>query len=133
MSMDTQLVELCQALIRRPSVSGEEKGVAEFLKGTMEQLGYDQVEIDRYGSVLGRIHGKRPGPTVLMDGHIDTVPVEDPGVWKHAPFAAEIEDGRIYGRGASDMKGSVASMVLAVCPEHGAGFCRHGGGVVLGP
>ena len=113
MSMDTQLVELCQALIRRPSVSGEEKGVAEFLKGTMEQLGYDLVEIDRYGSVLGRIHGKRPGPTVLMDGHIDTVPVEDPGVWKHAPFAAEIEDGRIYGRGASDMKGSVASMVLA--------------------
>ena len=57
MSMDTQLVELCQALIRRPSVSGEEKGVAEFLKGTMEQLGYDQVEIDRYGSELGRIHG----------------------------------------------------------------------------
>ena len=113
MSMDTQLVELCQKLIRRPSVSGEERAVAEFLKGTMEKLGYDQVEIDRYGSVLGRVRGKRPGPTVLMDGHIDTVPVDDPSAWSHDPWAAEIEDGKIYGRGASDMKGSVASMVLA--------------------
>ena len=113
MSMDTQLVELCQELIRRPSVSGEERAVAEFLKGTMEKLGYDQVEIDRYGSVLGRVRGKRPGPTVLMDGHIDTVPVEDPSAWNHDPWAAEIEDGKIYGRGASDMKGSVAAMVLA--------------------
>ena len=49
MSMDTQLVELCQALIRRPSVSGEEKGVAEFLKGTMEQLGYDAGVLHRHG------------------------------------------------------------------------------------
>lgn len=113
MSMDMQLVELCRELIRRPSVSGEERAAAEFLRDTMEKLGYDQVEIDRYGSVLGRIHGKRPGPTVLMDGHIDTVPVEDPGAWRHDPFAAQIENGRIYGRGASDMKGSVASMVLA--------------------
>ena len=113
MSMDMQLVELCRELIRRPSVSGEERAAAEFLRDTMEELGYDQVEIARYGSVLGRIHGKRPGPTVLMDGHIDTVPVEDPGAWRHDPFAAQIENGRIYGRGASDMKGSVASMVLA--------------------
>ena len=71
MSMDMQLVELCRELIRRPSVSGEERAAAEFLRDTMEKLGYDQVEIDRYGSVLGRIHGKRPGPTVLMDGHIE--------------------------------------------------------------
>ena len=110
---DEELTGLCRELIRRPSVSGEERAVAEFLRDTMVSLGYPQVEIDRYGSVLGRIPGRRPGKTVLMDGHIDTVPVEDPGLWTHDPFAGEVEGERLYGRGASDMKGGVAAMVLA--------------------
>ena len=110
---DEELIGLCRELIRRPSVSGEERAVAEFLRDTMASLGYPQVEIDRYGSVLGRIPGCRPGKTVLMDGHIDTVPVEDPGLWTHDPFAGEVEGERLYGRGASDMKGGVAAMVLA--------------------
>ena len=79
----------------------------------MASCGFDAVTVDRYGSVLGRITGKRPGRTVLLDGHIDTVPVDDPGRWTHDPFGAEIADGKIYGRGASDMKGSVAAMVTA--------------------
>ena len=108
-----RLVELCQSAVRLPSFSGQEKAVAELLRDTMESLGCDLVEIDRYGSVLGRIKGKRPGKTVLMDGHIDTVGIPDPSLWKHDPFGAEIENGRIYGRGTSDMKGSVTAMLTA--------------------
>ena len=108
-----RLVELCQSAVRLPSFSGQEKAVAELLRDTMESLGFDLVEIDRYGSVLGRIKGKRPGKTVLMDGHIDTVGIPDPSLWKHDPFGGEIDHGRIYGRGTSDMKGSVTAMLTA--------------------
>lgn len=113
MRRDEELIALCRELIRRPSLSGEEKAVSEFLRHTMLGLGYHQAEIDCYGSVLGCIRGSRPGPAVLLDGHIDTVPVGDPGLWTRDPFAGEVEEGRLYGRGASDMKGSVAAMVLA--------------------
>ena len=113
MTRDEQLVELCRALIRIPSLSGHEDGVAKLLEQTMKEYGFDEVVIDKYGSVLGTINGSRPGKTVLMDGHIDTVPISDRSRWTHDPFAAEIEDGKIYGRGASDMKGSVAAMVSA--------------------
>lgn len=113
MDRDAALISICQELIRRPSLSGQEEAVARFLQRTMEEMGFDQVTVDRYGSVLGRIQGKRPGQTVLMDGHMDTVPVDDPGRWTVDPFGGEIIDGKLYGRGASDMKGSVAAMVSA--------------------
>ena len=113
MDRDQQFIQLCRELIRRPSTSGQEEAVAKYLESVMASCGFDAVTVDRYGSVLGRITGKRPGRTVLLDGHIDTVPVDDPGRWTHDPFGAEIADGKIYGRGASDMKGSVAAMVTA--------------------
>lgn len=113
MNRDQQLIEFCREAIRIPSPSGQERGVAELMKSKMEAYGFDEVLIDRYGSVLGRIHGKRPGKTILMDGHIDNVDVIDAPQWKHDPFGAEMEDGRIYGRGTSDMKGSVTAMISA--------------------
>ena len=113
MNKEELLVSLCQEAIRIPSMSGHEKEVAGLLKKTMIDYGFDEVNIDKYGSVLGIIHGSRPGKTVLMDGHIDTVDVIDRDQWSHDPFAAEIDDGRIYGRGTSDMKGSVCAMITA--------------------
>lgn len=113
MNKEELLVSLCQEAIRIPSMSGHEEKVAELMKNTMNRYGFDEVTIDKYGSVLGVIHGKRPGKTVLMDGHIDTVDVIDRNQWSHDPFAAEIDDGKIYGRGASDMKGSVCAMITA--------------------
>ena len=83
------------------------------MKRKMEEYGFDEVIIDRFGSVLGTINGKRPGKTILMDGHIDTVDVIDAPQWEHDPFGGEIEDGKIYGRGASDMKGSDCAMITA--------------------
>ena len=105
--------DLCRELIRQPSNSGHEDKVVAVLERRMREMGFDEVAVDRYGSIVGTIKGKRPGPALLFDGHIDTVPVPDPTVWKHDPYAGEIVDGRIYGRGASDMKGAVAAMVVA--------------------
>ena len=67
--MDTytneQLIAFCQEALRIPSYSGQEKGVAELMKRKMEEYGFDEVIIDRFGSVLGTINGKRPGKTIL--------------------------------------------------------------------
>ena len=113
MTREERLIAFCQEVIRIPSFSGREGDVAKLLKRRMEEYGFDEVLIDRYGSVLGRIRGNRPGKTVLMDGHIDHVDVIDEAAWEHAPFGAEIKDGRIYGRATSDMKGSVTAMISA--------------------
>ena len=104
---------MCQALVRQKSYSGHEDGVVDCVKQAFQELGYDDAIMDGYGSVLGRIRGRRPGKTILLDGHIDTVPVPDESKWKHAPYGGELTDGRIYGRGTSDMKGAVAAMIAA--------------------
>ena len=57
--------------------------------------------------------GKKPGPKILFDGHMDTVPVPDETAWDHDPFGAEIVDGKMYGRGTSDMKGALSAMLAA--------------------
>jgi putative selenium metabolism hydrolase len=104
---------LCQELIRRQSYSGHEGAVVERMKQAFREWGFDDIAVDCYGNILGRIRGNRPGKVLLLDGHIDTVPVPDPSRWEHDPFAAEIADGKIYGRGASDMKGAVSAMMAA--------------------
>ncbi|MBQ3103112.1 MAG: YgeY family selenium metabolism-linked hydrolase [Oscillospiraceae bacterium] len=108
-----ELVEFAAKLIHQKSYSGEEKGVVRELENYMLENGFDMVMGDHYGNVIGKIVGKRPGPKVLFDGHIDTVPVANPAAWTRDPFGAEIEDGKMYGRGTSDMKGSVAAFVTA--------------------
>ncbi len=106
------LISLTQALIRSRSYSGEEGGVVDTLTEFFKQNRFDEVRVDAYGSVIGSIYGRRPGPALLLDGHIDTVRA-DASAWKHDPFGGQIENGRIYGRGASDMKGAVAAMCCA--------------------
>lgn len=108
-----EIIDLCQSVIQSRSYSGEEKEVADKLKAYCEANGFDDVTIDRYGNIIGCIKGNRPGPKVLFDGHIDTVPVGDINDWTHDPFAAKIVDGKIYGRGTSDMKGAVAAFTTA--------------------
>lgn len=108
-----QTVALCSRLIQAQSYSGGEAAVAALLRQEMERLGYDEITTDAYGNVIGCIRGDRPGPRVLLDGHIDTVPVEEPERWSFDPFGGEIRDDRVCGRGASDMKGAVAAMTCA--------------------
>lgn len=108
------VIDLCQSLIKAKSYSGEENNVAMELKAFFEKKGFHEVIIDKYGNIIGHMKGKREGKKILFDGHIDTVPVTDPYVWKHDPFGAEIHDGKIYGRGTSDMKGAIAAMACAI-------------------
>jgi len=111
---EEKLIELCQELIRNPSVSGKEEKVAEAMKKAMlEEFGFDDVQIDKYGNVIGRIKGNKPGKSILFDGHIDTVPVTDESVWNYDPFGGDIIEGKIYGRGTSDMKGQTSAMIAA--------------------
>ena len=78
----------------------------------MEALNF-LVETDHFGDVLGIRRGQRPGPTLLLDAHLDTVPVTDPSTWKHDPFGAELVQDRLWGRGSADTKGSLATMICA--------------------
>lgn len=107
------LHHLCQRLVQAQSYSGQEGEVVQILKEVMTEVGFDEVYIDKYGNIIGKICGNRPGKKILFDGHVDTVPVTDESVWKFPPFAAEIHGGKLYGRGASDMKGAIAAFVSA--------------------
>lgn len=108
-----ETLELCKKLISHKSYSGEEKAVAEELAAYMESKGFDEVFFDEYGNVVGKIAGKRPGKKILFDGHMDTVPVGNPEDWNTDPFSPVVLDGKLYGRGTSDMKGAVAGFVSA--------------------
>lgn len=108
-----ELISICQELIKIKSYSGKEGEVAKKISQILINLGYDDYSIDEYGNIIGVIKGKRPGEKILFDGHIDTVPVGNESEWSVPPFRGDIKENKIYGRGASDMKGAVASMICA--------------------
>lgn len=85
--------------------------MAQVVATRMRELAYDRVTIDAWGNVVGKIAGRRPGPVLLLDAHMDTVPVAEPDRWSHDPFAAEVVGDRLYGRGATDDKGCLAAIV----------------------
>ncbi len=111
MQVKPDLVKFMQDIIRIPSLSSEEGAVVNRIRDEMLRIGYDEVTIDPMGNVIGRIGS---GPRVIaFDGHVDTVDVGDPALWDRDPHSGDIEDGILYGRGTSDMKGGVASSVYA--------------------
>jgi len=107
------LIEFTQRLVRQPSPSGEEGAVTQIVVDEMKALGFDKVWVDANGSAIGVIEGTQPGKTILFDAHTDTVGIAPGSVWTKDPFGGEIIDGYLYGRGAADMKGALAAMVLA--------------------
>jgi putative selenium metabolism hydrolase len=107
------LVAFARSLVRCPSRFGEEEAVVSLILTQMTELGFDRVWRDANGSAIGIIEGRLSGPTILLDGHCDTVGVAPGVTWTHDPFGAEIEDGFIYGRGTADMKGALAAMIYA--------------------
>ena len=110
---EQEVISLCQSMIQAQSYSGHEDQAAKILTEYFKSHGYDEVITDDYGNVIGHIKGKQPGPKVLFDGHMDTVPVTNEAEWPYPPFGAEIHDGKIYGRGTSDMKGALSAMACA--------------------
>ena len=120
-----RLTERLRALVRIPSENppGEESAVAAAVRWQCEELGLDVTEHafePGRPSVVAR-YGSGP-PVVGFCSHIDVVPAGDHSLWAHEPYGAEIEDGRMHGRGSSDAKGPVAAALEAVAALKQAGI-----------
>ena len=117
-------------LIRRRSVTPDDAGCLPLIAERLERVGF-RIERLRYGEVdnLWATHGDT-GPTLAFLGHTDVVPSGPEASWQSPPFEPSIRNGRLYGRGAADMKGSVAAMVVAL-EQFVAAHPRHRGRVGL--
>ena len=112
----TPTLELACDLIRRPSVTPVDEGCQELMMRRLDALGF-QIEAMRIEEVdnFWASHGQQDGPVLCFAGHTDVVPTGPLQAWQHQPFDALIdEQGMLCGRGAADMKGSLASMIIAV-------------------
>ena len=113
--MTTDPVQLTADLIRCPSVTPEEGGALVLLQGMLEAAGFACTRVDRGGvsNLFARWGEKGHASTFGFNGHTDVVPVGDVAAWTVDPFGAEVKDGIMYGRGATDMKSGVAAFAAA--------------------
>jgi len=127
-------IKLIRDLISFPSIPGKEKECAEFCANKLREIGlqvdmwepdieelkrspgFSPVEMNYKGrpNVVGILKGEKGGRSLLFNGHTDVIPPGPLEFWRHHPWKGEIEDGKIYGRGACDMKGGIAAMIKAV-------------------
>jgi len=110
----SRIIRFASELIRLPSVLGNEGAVACRVVDEMRRLGFDLVETDPVGNVQGAVDSGKPGPTLLIDAHMDTVGVLPESAWTLSPFSGAVTSGRLYGRGAADMKGALAAAVYGI-------------------
>ena len=121
-------VQLTQEFVRIPTVLGDEGNGAQFLQRTMDALGFpstslQEVETDRYNAI-GLWDTRRPGPTIVLTGHIDTKPVSVG--WDRDPFGGQLESDRLYGHGIMDMKAGLICQIVALKAVMDAGLDLHG-------
>ena len=127
----SDVVQLACALIARPSVTPDDAGCQALLAARLQAAGF-ACEHLRFGEVdnLWATHGDGDGPVLVLLGHTDVVPPGPREAWASDPFVPEVRDGVLYGRGAADMKGSVAAFVVAL-EGFVAAHPRHPGTVAL--
>jgi len=108
-------VALTADLVRCPSVTPEEGGALVLLQDLLEGAGFTCARVDRGGvsNLFARWGDKGHARTFGFNGHTDVVPLGDEAAWTMPPFGAEIKDGFLYGRGATDMKSGVAAFAAA--------------------
>jgi len=107
-------IEIAKDLIRTPSLSGEEKEVAYYIRDTLSNLGVDSLIIDELGNVIAKIEGVENKDPIILEGHMDHVEPGNRDLWKVDPYSGKIIDNKLYGRGAVDMKSSLASMISSI-------------------
>jgi len=133
---EAAMLDFLARLVRERSVHDPDRGtseasVAEVVAEEMRALGWAPVVEEAAPgrpNVIAVLDGGRPGPTLMFEGHTDVVTEGDADAWTHPPFGATVVDGRLYGRGAADMKAGVAAMVYAAAAVARAGF---GGRIVV--
>jgi putative selenium metabolism hydrolase len=117
-----KLINFAKSLVQTPSLSCQEGPVTRLVEEEMRALGYDDVVVDPFGSAVGVVQGRGPGPTLLFDAHTDTVDVVGAVPWTKDPFCGEVSGGFLHGRGSADMKGALAAMVHAAASVDRTGF-----------
>ena len=131
---EREIVEFLQQLIRINSETGKEAEIQDFLANSLvnmglkvdkfipdkvlleKQPGYFPVEFDYKNrpNVVGVMDGTGGGKSLILNGHVDTIPAEPITAWDIGPFSGEVRNGKVFGRGASDMKSGIAAMTMAV-------------------
>jgi succinyl-diaminopimelate desuccinylase len=123
-------LSLVESLIARASVTPQDLGLQALIAGRLAEIGFTCEHLP-FGPASARVSnlwavrtGSRPGPTVVFAGHTDVVPAGPLAHWQSDPFVPSYREGKLYGRGAADMKTSIAAMVVAAeefvasCPQH---------------
>ncbi len=126
--MKSGMIDFAQRLIRCPSLTGEEKDVSDILLKELDKLGYNEIFRDDWGNIVGIIHGTKPGPTIMFNGHMDHVDVGATAEWMgYDPYSGVIDVAEIYnetgtelektevihGRAAADTKCGIACQVYS--------------------
>ncbi len=114
-----RLIRILQKLLQQPSIASTNTGIdecAELMRSIMEDSGIVTTIYKTEGSpiLIGNVSGRNKGKTILVYGHYDVQPPDPVDLWKHDPFSAVVEDGKIYARGAEDDKGNIMTAVNAV-------------------
>lgn len=117
-SLENDLIGLTRDLVRIPSENppGNEEGVAQFVSNQLDSIGFNVELVEpkpKRVNTLGNLEGIGNGSNFLFNGHYDTVPLGNLEFWAMDPHEGEVRDGKIFGRGAGDMKGGIASAVIA--------------------
>lgn len=127
---EEEVVQICRDLVRAPSENppGNEEAVANAAESWLSSL---ELPCEFVTPLPGRVStlsawGESDGPTLLFNGHYDVVPAPDAENWPHPPFAGIVDDGKLYGRGSTDMKAGIASCLAAVSALQRAGFTPKG-------
>ena len=117
-SLTPRLTRLTQEMIRIPSPNppGGEEQISSYVQTQLDALGFNtQIVESKQGrfNTLGVLPGSADGPSLVWNGHMDTVPIGNPDNWTVEPLGGELREGRIYGRGSGDMKGAIACAIIA--------------------
>lgn len=136
---DSELITWVQELVRIPSVWQPQNGIGEeeaarWVETRCQEMGlethFEFVQPSR-PNVIAILHGSAAGPTLMFEGHTDVVTEGDSTLWRDPPFEAKIRDGRIYGRGANDMKAGLVCALIATKALRQSGV-QLGGNILIG-